>query len=272
MTAGWTSRFSRKWEILYTKNRAKIKKITEESIRQKQNRVNRHKTPHRQSGNAVLLNCVRWWSGSLTRIRTTAIRFWSVRWKIIRIWWRWSAVFWMSMLVRCFWSTETGKWTVAMADSFRQRPGKRRCRRLFLALKNIWVLGWSKGLAPNMQNGSCRSSEQRRSLWLRPMSSGWGKWRESEKSVSARLQRAGKSKKRLKMSCCFCRIMGLALPLQQRSTSNTAMKVSIRSGKIHFGWQMISGGSALKQRMGLHRSWDLEKKPLCVFEAVLCIH
>lgn len=64
-----------KWEILYTKNRAKIKKITEESIRQKQNRVNRHKTPHRQSGNAVLLNCVRWWSGSLTRIRTTAIRF-----------------------------------------------------------------------------------------------------------------------------------------------------------------------------------------------------
>ena len=36
------------------KNRAKIKKITEESIRQKQNRVNRHKTPHRQSGNAVL--------------------------------------------------------------------------------------------------------------------------------------------------------------------------------------------------------------------------
>ena len=57
------------------KNRAKIKKITEESIRQKQNRVNRHKTPHRQSGNAVLLNCVRWWSGSLTRIRTTAIRF-----------------------------------------------------------------------------------------------------------------------------------------------------------------------------------------------------
>ena len=56
-------------------NRAKIKKITEESIRQKQNRVNRHKTPHRQSGNAVLLNCVRWWSGSLTRIRTTAIRF-----------------------------------------------------------------------------------------------------------------------------------------------------------------------------------------------------
>lgn len=65
----------RKWEILYTKNRAKIKKITEESIRQKQNRVNRHKTPHRQSGNAVLLNCVRWWSGSLTRIRTTAIQF-----------------------------------------------------------------------------------------------------------------------------------------------------------------------------------------------------
>ena len=57
------------------KNRAKIKKITEESIRQKQNRVNRHKTPHRQSGNAVLLNCVRWWSGSLTRIRTTAIQF-----------------------------------------------------------------------------------------------------------------------------------------------------------------------------------------------------
>ena len=53
----------------------KIKKITEESIRQKQNRVNRHKTPHRQSGNAVLLNCVRWWSGSLTRIRTTAIQF-----------------------------------------------------------------------------------------------------------------------------------------------------------------------------------------------------
>ena len=67
--------FLRKWEILYTKNRAKIKKITEESIRQKQNRVNRHKTPHRQSGNAVLLNCVRWWSGSLTRIRTTAIQF-----------------------------------------------------------------------------------------------------------------------------------------------------------------------------------------------------
>lgn len=64
-----------KMEILYTKNRAKIKKITEESIRQKQNRVNRHKTPHRQSGNAVLLNCVRWWSGSLTRIRTTAIQF-----------------------------------------------------------------------------------------------------------------------------------------------------------------------------------------------------
>lgn len=30
-------------------------------------------------------------------------------------------------------------------------------------------------------------------------------------------------------------------------------------------------GSALKQRMGLHRSWDLEKL-LCVFEAVLCIH
>ena len=31
-------------------------------------------------------------------------------------------------------------------------------------------------------------------------------------------------------------------------------------------------GSALKQRMGLHRSWDLEMKLLCVFEAVLCIH
>lgn len=87
-----------------------------------------------------------------------------------------------------------------------------------------------------------------------------------------KIARAGKSKKRSKMSCCFCRITESALRLQQRSTSNTAMKVSIRSGKIHFGWQMISGGSVSKQRMELHRSWDLEKKPLCVFEAVLCIH
>lgn len=159
-----------------------------------------------------------------------------------------------------------------MADSFRQRPGKRRCRRLFLALEKYLGSGLIKGVGPKYAK---RIVQKFGTETIAVIETDVFRLREVEGIGEKRIRKIAESwekQKEIKNVMLFLQDHGVSTSFAAKIYKQYGNESVNKVGKIHFGWQMISGGSALKQRMGLHRSWDLEKKLLCVFEAVLCIH
>lgn len=94
---------------------------------------------------------------------------------------------------------------------------------------------------------------------------------ESEKSVSKDCRELGKAKE-IKNVMLFLQDHGVSTSFAAKIYKQYGNESVNKVRENPFRLADDIWGSALKQRMGLHRSWDLEKKLLCVFEAVLCIH
>ena len=99
---------------------------------------------------------------------------------------------------------------------------------LFLALKNILVSGLIKGVGPKFAK---KIVQQFGTDTLEIIETDVKRLLEVPgigRNVSIRSLRAGKGKKKSRMSCCFCRIMGSAPPLLLRFIVSMAMRASKR--------------------------------------------
>ena len=82
-----------------------------------------------------------------------------------------------------------------------------------------------------------------------------------------RIKRAGRSKRRSRISCFFSRAMRSAPPTPRRFSRPTAATVSALSRTIPTAWRMISGVSASRRRTRSRKSWESVKRNLCGCEA-----